>query len=123
MIIAETDHLYEHMKSDGSLCSRCRTQPPEESIVDLRHPRGCGGLFYFVFCEACVEAARNQSLMKFPILETDYLFVKTNDATCSRCRQPIGEGDVPLCLWPQGGGGELMYQFCEPCVRKAGLFS
>jgi len=58
---------------------------------------------------------------------SDHLHIETNDGTCSRCRQPIPEADVPILLWlrggpriilgssPRTGAGYDMYAFCERC--------
>ena len=48
------------------------------------------------------------------ILETDHVHVDTYDETCSRCRRPIADADVPLLLWlPPEGRNMLAY--CERC--------
>jgi hypothetical protein len=49
------------------------------------------------------------------LLASDYLHVKTNDGTCSRCRKEIRDNRQPsLILWV--GRGENMYVFCAECV-------
>ncbi len=49
------------------------------------------------------------------ILPTDHLFVKTNDGTCSRCREAIAEAEVPLILWSEKDPN-YMWQFCTRCA-------
>ncbi len=52
------------------------------------------------------------------ILATDHWHRKTQDGTCSRCRRPLPEQDVPLMLWSESGDDMLIY--CERCFA---LFS
>ena len=52
------------------------------------------------------------------IFKTDRLHHITNDDTCSRCRRPIREDEVPLMLWPNGGWD--MYLFCNDCTKRVG---
>lgn len=45
------------------------------------------------------------------ILATDHWHIGRNDGTCSRCRKPVPDDDVPLRLWKRGGHDMLTY--CE----------
>lgn len=45
------------------------------------------------------------------ILETDHWHLGTYDETCSRCRKPIPDHQVPLNLYQ----GNSMLSYCEPC--------
>ena len=47
---------------------------------------------------------------------TDHVHVGTNDDTCSRCRAPIAEDEVPLRLWDESGHNMLIY--CEQCTAS-----
>lgn len=47
------------------------------------------------------------------IQATDHLHIETNDGTCSRCRKPIDDAEVPLMFWTNDGHD--MWQFCERC--------
>ena len=54
----------------------------------------------------------------FLIFPTDARFEKyaeegEPDCLCSRCRQPIGEGECALRLWPEEARFE--YRYCERC--------
>jgi hypothetical protein len=49
------------------------------------------------------------------ILPTDHWHHVTNDDTCSRCRKPVPEGEVPLMLWRNNGDDLLIY--CEKCLK------
>lgn len=46
---------------------------------------------------------------------TDHIHRKTNDNTCSRCREDIDDDEVPLMLWSQDGENLLI--FCEECLK------
>jgi hypothetical protein len=48
------------------------------------------------------------------ILPTDHRHDFTNDGTCSRCRKPIPEHEVPIICWTHGGRRMLIY--CNPCT-------
>jgi len=48
------------------------------------------------------------------IRATDHLHIKTNDGTCSRCRRPVPDDDVPLMIWSDDGENMLVY--CESCL-------
>ena len=50
------------------------------------------------------------------IKPTDFVHVFTDDGTCSRCREPESEDEVPLLLWV--GEGHLMYRFCHKCTGQ-----
>lgn len=50
------------------------------------------------------------------ILRSDVCHVEHGDGSCSRCRQPVPEGEVPLILW--GQGGRLMWVYCERCCAS-----
>jgi hypothetical protein len=43
------------------------------------------------------------------IKPTDHWHRRTNDWTCSRCRKPLAEGDVPLIFWSSDGEHMLIY--------------
>ena len=45
---------------------------------------------------------------------TDHWHRMTNDNTCSRCRAPVSDDDVPLMLWSEDGNDMLIY--CEACL-------
>lgn len=55
-----------------------------------------------------------EDLIPGGILPTDHLHVGTYDETCSRCRLPIPEEQVPLQLWVNGG--DDMFSFCSDCL-------
>lgn len=40
----------------------------------------------------------------------------STDDRCSRCRGPIGEDDVPLCLFKEGGAATWQARFCATCT-------
>ena len=44
----------------------------------------------------------------------DHWHVGRDDGTCSRCRQPVPDDDVPLRLWRKNGHEMLTY--CERCL-------
>jgi len=48
------------------------------------------------------------------ILATDHWHIKTQDGTCSRCRRPLPEEDVPLMVWSESRDDMLIY--CERCL-------
>lgn len=48
------------------------------------------------------------------IKPTDHWHLGTYDETCSRCRQPISDDDVPLLLWANDRHDMLAY--CETCL-------
>lgn len=56
-------------------------------------------------------------LTKFKILESDHPFAYISDDTCSRCREPLAEFDVPLRLWPKDRPG-CMFVYCEKCLEN-----
>lgn len=45
---------------------------------------------------------------------TDHVHRITNDDTCSRCRKPVPEDEVPLMLWVNGDEDMLIY--CQACT-------
>ncbi len=48
------------------------------------------------------------------ILATDHIHAPAYDETCSRCRRPIPDEEVPLLLWlPPDQVGMLAY--CDRC--------
>lgn len=49
------------------------------------------------------------------ILPTDHIHRKTNDDTCSRCRQVVDEGEVPIIFWI-GEDAEDMLIYCRACT-------
>ena len=51
------------------------------------------------------------------ILATDHVHRVTNDGTCSRCREPVAEDDVPLMLWFGRGGDDLLI-YCTRCLHE-----
>lgn len=55
-----------------------------------------------------------EALVPGGIRPTDFVHHITNDGTCSRCRKPIAEAEVPLMLWPSDGDDMLIY--CESCL-------
>lgn len=44
----------------------------------------------------------------------DHIHRETNDGTCSRCRWPVPEDEVPLHLWLNDGQDMLTY--CKTCL-------
>lgn len=48
------------------------------------------------------------------IKPTDHWHIKTNDNTCSRCRKPVPDDEVPLMLWANGDNDMLIY--CQECM-------
>lgn len=48
------------------------------------------------------------------ILPDDRWHILVSDDTCSRCRKPIGEDEVPLLIW--SGCGNNMLSYCERCT-------
>lgn len=48
------------------------------------------------------------------ILETDHWHVGRNDNTCSRCRKPVPDDDVPIMVFANDGDRMLIY--CEGCI-------
>ena len=48
------------------------------------------------------------------ILPTDVWHIRTDDGTCSRCRETPPEEDVPLFVWSPSG--EDMLRYCERCL-------
>lgn len=59
-----------------------------------------------------------EDLVPDGIRQTDFLHRSTYDETCSRCREPIAEDDVPILLWVNDG--EDMYAFCRECTGRTG---
>jgi hypothetical protein len=55
-----------------------------------------------------------EALIPYGIKPEDHWHIRTTDDTCSRCREPIPEDDVPLLLWRNGGHDMLAY--CEGCL-------
>ena len=47
------------------------------------------------------------------ILPTDFVHCPGYDQTCSRCRKPISEDEIPLLLWL--GDGDRMLSYCGEC--------
>ena len=48
---------------------------------------------------------------------TDHWHVVTNDWTCSRCREPIPDDEVPITLSGEREDGEaVMLIYCEVCL-------
>ena len=45
----------------------------------------------------------------------DHWHHSTYDDTCSRCRQPIAEDEVPLLIW-RGEDGADMLSYCPTCM-------
>lgn len=58
-----------------------------------------------------------ESLVPGGIRLTDHWHIRTDDGTCSRCRQTPPESDVPLLMWNDGGHNMLRY--CERCLGVA----
>lgn len=54
--------------------------------------------------------------MKFQVKATDHEYFETSEERCSRCRNDIGEEEVPLLLWRQSDS-RYMYIFCEECTK------
>lgn len=50
------------------------------------------------------------------ILPSDHWFDQTHDDTCSRCRKPIPDTDVPLLLY--AGRGSRMLAYCTKCQER-----
>ena len=48
------------------------------------------------------------------VLPDDHWHILISDDTCSRCRKPIPEDQVPLMLW--SGDGSRMLSYCETCL-------
>lgn len=46
---------------------------------------------------------------------TDHVHCVTNDGSCSRCRKPENDDDVPLMLW-FGAGNENLLIYCGACT-------
>jgi hypothetical protein len=55
-----------------------------------------------------------EKLVPGGILPSDRLHVGTYDETCSRCRKPIPEEQVPLLLWTNHGND--LFSFCCDCL-------
>lgn len=55
-----------------------------------------------------------EELIPGGILPTDHRDVGLYDETCSRCRKPIPEEQVPLQMWLNNG--EDMYSYCCDCL-------
>jgi hypothetical protein len=55
-----------------------------------------------------------EELVPGGILTTDHLHVGTYDETCSRCRKPIPEEQVPLLIWTNNG--DDMRSYCCDCL-------
>ena len=47
---------------------------------------------------------------------TDFIHRRTNDNTCSRCREEINDDEVPVMLW--SGDGENLLIYCEACTHQ-----
>lgn len=56
-----------------------------------------------------------EQLIPGGILPTDHWHIGTNDDTCSRCRRPIHEDEVPLMLWDDSRENMLIY--CTTCLQ------
>lgn len=51
------------------------------------------------------------------IRATDFIHIRTNDGTCSRCRKEVPDEQVPLMLWlPPNSKRMLIY--CEDCIGE-----
>ena len=59
-----------------------------------------------------------ETIIPSGIKPSDFWHTDANDNTCSRCRKPVPEAEVPLMLWRDGGDAVLIY--CERCLRKEG---
>lgn len=57
-----------------------------------------------------------QDMIPGSIRPTDHVHRITNDNTCSRCRQWVGEDGVPLMLFFNDGEDLLIY--CEACTGE-----
>jgi hypothetical protein len=49
------------------------------------------------------------------VLPTDHIHRTTNDRTCSRCRKPVPEEEVPIMLWIGASGDDLLI-YCGACL-------
>lgn len=47
------------------------------------------------------------------IKHDDHWHIGIDDGTCSRCRKPVPDNNVPLRLFSPDGNDQLVY--CEPC--------
>ena len=54
------------------------------------------------------------------ILPDDHWHILISDDTCSRCRKPIPEDQVPLMLW--SGDGSRMLSYCETCLGGSHVY-
>ena len=52
------------------------------------------------------------------ILESDHAHVGTSDETCSRCRRPIRDDEVPLRC--REGDGTVKWIYCDDCSGFVG---
>jgi hypothetical protein len=52
------------------------------------------------------------------IRPSDYVHIVVNDRTCSRCRLPVPEDDVPLMLWSEKGADMCLLIYCESCLEE-----
>jgi len=51
------------------------------------------------------------------ILPTDVWHVRTHDGSCSRCRSPIPEDEVPLLLWDEADTNRML-AYCHACTGR-----
>ena len=55
----------------------------------------------------------DSALIPGGVLESDHAHVGSSDETCSRCRRPIRDDEVPLRCWE--GDGTVMWIYCGGC--------
>lgn len=57
------------------------------------------------------NSVRFEDLVPNGILPSDHVHLHVYDETCSRCRKPIPDHEVPLQIFE----GNAMLSYCEPC--------
>lgn len=94
------------MQEDADLCLTCAAEDAADA-------------------EAATKEPKLEHLVHGGIQPGDHLHRGTSDGTCSRCREPIAEHEVPILLWPMSRtsvtvgdslAGDAMYQYCTRCA-------
>ncbi len=107
---------------DPTVCSACQDSSPEERArlwrgpVCPAPPGTCAddGGWRFAMAGGDIDVLV-ETTIPGGILDRDHIHAGAEDGTCSRCRRPIPEDEVPVRYWEGDGPGLRIWVYCDGC--------